>query len=256
MAPSQPRRPLPEAARRIAPLLAVAWLAGSIPAAAAPVHWSYTGPTGPRHWGEHFPSCSLGRAQSPIDLAGPFERISAPLAVSYARGPLRILDNGHTIQVNVAPGSSFAVGGERYELVQFHFHRPSEETLAGHARPMVVHFVHKNAAGELAVLAVLVDEGAENPLVRTLWAHLPEQAGREEITLALSIDPAQLLPANRAYFRYRGSLTTPPCTEGVLFYILKQPVEMSRAQIEAFPYKLNARPVQPRNGRPIAESDR
>jgi len=253
----------PHVRRRSTPFLAVALLAAALaflPAivtAAPPAgpRWGYTGADGPRHWGQSFPQCALGREQSPIDLAGPFEKTAAPLAIDYHPSPLRIVDNGHTIQVDVAPGSGFTIGGERYELVQFHFHQPSEETFAGQHRAMVVHLVHRSAAGKLAVIGVPIVEGAANPLVATLWAHLPRAEGQESATPTIAIDPAQLLPAERSYYRYTGSLTTPPCTEGVTFFILRHPVEMSRAQIAAFPHPGNARPVQARNGRPIAESE-
>ncbi len=218
------------------------------------VHWTYEGETGPEHWGKFFPQCSTGKSQSPLDIHGPFTRGSAPLQISYKTSPLKILNNGHTIVVHYAPGSSMTINNKTYELLQFHFHRPSEEKIDGQPKAMVAHFVHKSFGGKLAVIGVLLDEGKENDLIKTLWANLPEKEGAESVVENVTIDANDLLPKKLDYYHYMGSLTTPPCTEGVAFYILKQTKSISLSQVEAFPFELNARPVQPPNGREIVES--
>lgn len=217
-------------------------------------HWGYEGAEGPDHWGKLFPQCGTGKSQSPIDITGPFKKVSDRITVSYKESSLKILNNGHTIQVNYDPGSSMQIGKQRYELLQFHFHRPSEEKLSGKAKAMVAHFVHKSKEGKFAVIGVLVDEGKDNPLISTLWANLPKETGKENTVQKARINASAFLPSRLGYYHFMGSLTTPPCTEGVAFYILKNTAQVSKAQVEAFPYKMNARPVQPLNGRQVAES--
>ena len=217
-------------------------------------HWSYEGVTGPDHWGQYFPQCGTGKSQSPIDIHGPFKTIHAPIHISYKQSNLRILNNGHTVQINYDPGSTLNVHGAEYELLQFHFHKPSEEKITGKAKAMVIHFVHKNKAGKLAVIGALVNEGKANEAIQTLWANLPAEEGKENVVKNVTINASALLPSNLAYYHYIGSLTTPPCTEGVDFYILETPIEMSKEQIAAFPFQKNARPVQPLNGRQLEES--
>jgi carbonic anhydrase len=218
-------------------------------------HWSYAGAEGPSHWGG---TCAKGKAQSPIDIrtaAAKHEKLP-PIEFDYRPGPLHIIDNGHTIQVNVDHGSSINVGGHRFDLVQFHFHKPSEETIDGRRYAMVVHLVHKDPKGNLAVIAVPLKAGAENPLVGTLWRHLPKQKDREESKHAVTISPGQLLPASRDYFTYMGSLTTPPCTEGVRWFVLKTPNTVSLNEITTFArrYPADARPVQAINNRQVETS--
>ncbi len=149
---------------------------------------------------------------------------------SYQPSQLRVLDNGHTVQVNVAAGNTIEVMGRRYELVQFHFHRPSEERIDGRQFDMVAHLVHKDAEGRLAVVAVLLDRGAAQPLIQTVWNNLPLEKGEEQVVRS-PIDLNALLPAERNYYTYMGSLTTPPCTEGVLWMVMKTPVQVSAEQI-------------------------
>ncbi len=160
------------------------------------------------------------------------------------------------MQVTYAPGSFMTVGNQRYELQQFHFHHPSEEKLSGKSYPMVAHLVHKNSAGQLAVVAVLLKKGAANPLVAELWQYLPAQHGKEVAPPSTSVDATALLPANHAYFTFSGSLTTPPCSEGVTWFVLKAPTEVSAGEVLTFAkrYPHNARPVQPLNGRVIKQS--
>jgi carbonic anhydrase len=227
-----------------------AWAAGE----KGEAHWGYEGAEGPDNWGKSFPQCGIGKSQSPIDITGPYKNVSDPIAVSYKESSLKIVNNGHTIQVNYDPGSSMQIGKQRYELLQFHFHRPSEEKLSGKAKPMVAHFVHKSKEGKLAVIGVLMDEGKDNPLISTLWAYLPKETGKENVVQKARINATAFLPSGLGYYHFMGSLTTPPCSEGVAFYILKNTTQVSKAQIEAFPYKMNARPVQALNGRQVAES--
>jgi carbonic anhydrase len=217
---------------------------------AAP-HWGYEGAMGPDNWGKEFPTCGKGKSQSPLNIKSPFVRGRISVTADYKAGPLRILNNGHTIQVNVKPGSKLRIDGVPHDLLQFHFHRPSEEHIDGKPSAMVIHFVHKNAAGKLAVLGVLLKEGNENPGIKTLWANAPATEGPEVVLDDVSFNPGNLLPREFDFFSYEGSLTTPPCTEGVRFFILKAPVNISREQISGFPFKMNARPVQPQNGRII-----
>ena len=222
-------------------------------AAAAPhaVHWEYEGAMGPENWGKEFPTCGKGKSQSPLNIKGPFEKVRFNVAPDYKPGPLKILYNGHTIQVNVAPGSKLRIDGKPFELLQFHFHRPSEEHIDGKPSAMVIHFVHKNEAGELAVLGVLLKEGNENPGLKTLWAHAPAKEGPEVTPNGVVFNPANLLPRELEFYSYDGSLTTPPCTEKVKFFILKTQINVSKEQVTEFPFKMNARPVQAQNGRPI-----
>ncbi len=245
--------------RTISFLLCAALLPAAALAGDQKGHWSYDGATGPQHWSrleQDFSTCKLGHTQSPIDIRKTSKAKLAPLEFDYKPSPLQILDNGHTIQVNYAPGSSVAIGGARYELLQFHFHKPSEEKINGRSYPMVAHLVHRNAEGKLAVVAVLFRKGAENPLVQTLWNALPQEKGQPQDVAGASIDIGALLPATQGYYNFAGSLTTPPCSEEVNWFVLKTPVDMSDAQLKRFAqvYKHNARPVQPLNGRTVRES--
>lgn len=224
-------------------------------------HWSYSGETGPSHWGalEHdYGACGTGKTQSPIDIRSHDARQEPlpALQFDYKPTPLHIVNNGHTIQVNVGPGSALIVGGARYELVQFHFHHPSEEQIDGKSFDMVAHLVHRNAKGQLAVVAVPIRSGSRNALLATLSTHFPHQAGLEAAVQGVTIDPAGLLPREHGYYAFGGSLTTPPCTEGVRWMVLKSAATASSAEIATFAvlYPHNARPVQPLNGRRILAS--
>jgi carbonic anhydrase len=218
---------------------------------AAAVHWGYEGDNGPEHWGDNFPVCGTGKKQSPLNIIGPFEKSKDTLSVDYKEGPLKMFNNGHTIQVNVEPGSTLTINKESYDLLQFHFHRPSEEQVDGKNSAMVAHFVHKSKDGKLAVIGVLLNEGKDNAAIKTLWANLPPKEGEEFVPEKVSFNPGNMLPKELGFYNYEGSLTTPPCTEGVQFYILKKPMDISKDQVGKFPFKLNARPVQSLNGRKI-----
>ena len=215
-------------------------------------YWSYSGDMGPEHWGHEFPTCANGKMQSPLNIKGPFENSKDVLAINYKQGPLRVFNNGHTIQVDVEPGSTLKINNDEYNLVQLHLHRPSEEQIDGKPMAMGVHFVHKGPNGQIAVLGVLLNEGKDNAAIKTLWEHVPKSTGPDVRPEQVRFNPADLVPAALTHYSYEGSLTTPPCTEGVKFYILKTPLDIGRSQVSEFPFKHNARPVQPLNGRTIS----
>jgi carbonic anhydrase len=222
-------------------------------------HWDYSGPGGPQAWGvmkSDFALCSSGQRQSPIDIRDGIRVDLEPIKFDYHPTAFRVIDNGHTVQVNLDPGNAISVMGRRFELVQFHFHRPSEERINGRQFAMVAHLVHKDLEGKLAVVAVLIDPGKAHPVVQQVWNNLPLEKNEEQRAGTL-LDVAALLPDNRTYYTYMGSLTTPPCSEGVLWMVLKQPAEVSLDQIGIFArlYPMNARPTQPGSGRLIKESN-
>ena len=221
--------------------------------------WGYQGDAGPQSWGRlkpEFVKCASGDRQSPIDIRDGLKLQLDPVQFDYRPSSFRVIDNGHTVQVNVAAGNSIEAIGRRYSLVQFHFHRPSEERIDGREFDMVAHLVHKDHEGRLAVVAVLLDQGSAHPLVQSVWNNLPLEKG-EEVPAKATLDLNTLLPTERNYFTYMGSLTTPPCSEGVLWMVMKQPVQISTEQIAIFArlYPMNARPIQSAAGRLIKESN-
>lgn len=236
----------------------------SAPAPADPV-WHYEGAKGPEHWSElspTFAACGDGRSQSPIDIANPTSGRAPGLRMAFPPAELRIvhhehlsdgINNGHTIQVNYPAADTLTLGDDTYQLVQLHFHAPSEHTLDGRHFPMEMHMVHKAADGRLAVVGVWIDRGLHNPTVEPIWAHLPAEMGVETHYPAVAVDVDALLPAERTSYRYDGSLTTPPCTEGVTWMLMTTPIQFSPEQIAAFTEIItkNNRPIQPPNGRPV-----
>jgi carbonic anhydrase len=226
--------------------------AGSVP------HWGYSGAEGPEHWGElspEFAACSEGKNQSPIDLTGFIESDLKPLGIHYQAGGEEILNNGHTVQVNYAPGSKISVDDHEFELKQYHFHAPSENLIDGKSYPMEAHLVHSDEDGNLTVIAVMFVEGEANESLAQAWAQMPEKAG-ERRNLSSRLAAEGILPADRDYFRYGGSLTTPPCSEGVRWLVMKQSVTASKPQIEKFVHIMdhpNNRPVQQVNARPVLQ---
>jgi carbonic anhydrase len=218
------------------------------------VHWSYEGDTGPDHWGSlspDFATCGKGVEQSPVDIPASAPLNPADIAFAYQPSAVNIFNNGHTIQVNYDKGSSLTLNGVRYDLVQFHFHAASEHAVAGQHDPMELHLVHRNAQGGLAVVGVLLKSGGENAAYAPVFQNLPPQESQPAPVAGATVDASQLLPAQRTYWRYNGSLTTPPCTEGVKWLVMNTPVELSDAQIAAFTaiFKNDERPVQPFNAR-------
>lgn len=221
-------------------------------------HWSYDGAEGPESWAHLDPawtSCATGNRQSPIDIRDSIRVDLEPIRFDYRPSTWNIVDNGHTVQINVGPGNSIRVGGRDYQLIQFHFHRPSEERVAGRTYDMVAHLVHRSAEGKLAVVAVLIEPGELNAFFRTVWAYLPLERN-DPVVPEVTLDLNDLLPPTRDYWTYMGSLTTPPCTEGVLWLVVKQPIKLAPEQLAIFArlYPMNARPVQSGNGRLVKES--
>ena len=218
--------------------------------------WGYTGLEGPEYWGEldaTYLLCSEGKNQSPVNLTGMIESDLPPIAINYQSGGNEILNNGHTIQVNYNPGSAITVNEHEFELKQFHFHAPSENTIEGHSYPMEVHFVHADKDGNLAVIAVMFKAGEKNAELEKAWAHMPENEG-EKVALPKSVDANILLPHDHDYYRFSGSLTTPPCSEGVWWLVMKYFDTASKEQIDRFTHTMhhpNNRPVQPANARSI-----
>jgi carbonic anhydrase len=212
--------------------------------------WTYEGATGSEHWSELDPNyavCNVGKEQSPIDIQNVVKADLPPLRFEFKSSPLKYLvNNGKTIRVNYhnAPGTGdfLQVGDTRYQLMQFHFHRPSEEYIHGKRFDMVVHLMFQAADGKAAGVAVLMQSGKASGIVQQLWAHMPETESKvlpdfshqEQEIAGVEVNPAGLLPRNLAYYMYAGSVTAPPCTEGVIWYVLKTPVDISPKQIQAF----------------------
>ena len=222
--------------------------------------WDYEGARGPDHWSALDPAyapCNTGKEQSPIDIRATMNADLPALRFDYKSGPLEgLTDNGKTIRVNYhAPRNDnfLVVGADRYRLTQFHFHRPSEELVNGKGYDMVLHLMHETSDGRAAGVAVFLTSGKANVTIQRLWDHMPKAVGTEESVPGLDIDPGAMLPRDAAYYTYSGSLTAPPCTEGITWFVLKTPVEISAAQIAAFArrYPHDVRPVQPLNGRVV-----
>jgi carbonic anhydrase len=223
-------------------------------------HWGYTGAIGPDAWAKlsaEFATCAKGRRQSPIDLV---DAELSPLTLEqvkfdYAPAAFQVVHNGHTIEVRPGVENQIVARSKKYKLLQFHFHHPSEERVNGKGFALDAHFVHRSEDGELAVVTVLFEEGAANPELQRLWDYMPLDANDSMRSAeGVTFNPVSMLPADRAkYLQYIGSLTTPPCTEGVVWIVLRQPVTASAEQIALFRKMvgMNARPVQPVNGRLI-----
>ena len=223
------------------------------------VHWGYQGEAGPAAWGglkSEYTLCKSGERQSPIDIRGGLAVNLDPVRFDYQASKFSVLDNGHTVQVKINPGNSITIGARRFELQQFHFHRPSEERIDGRQFEMSLHLVHKDEQGRLAVVALLFDEGPPNPVVQNVWNNLPLERG-EPMLAREPLELAALLPNDRRYYTYMGSLTTPPCSEGVQWVVMRAPQAMTAEQIGIFSriYPMNARPVQAASGRRILQSD-
>jgi carbonic anhydrase len=225
------------------------------------VHWTYEGENGPPAWGTlkpEFNLCALGKRQSPIaiqsnaTLQGPAE----PIEFAYTPSVGTVVNNGHTIQVDVQGENSITVRNSTYKLLQFHFHTPSEEMINTKRYAMVAHLVHKNAAGQLAVVSVLMEVGEPSSFLDKVWTYMPLDINDRVRMPDNLLDMNEILPADQRYYQYFGSLTTPPCSEGVLWLVIKQPLRISPAQYKLFSqqFPFNARPVQAVNGRLIREA--
>ena len=220
------------------------------------VSWGYSGDTGPARWGDLSPvfaACRDGVSQSPVDLTGNTQPKPHDLAFQYVSSPLEIVNNGHMIQANYAPGSMLNSDGRQYALLQFHFHRLSEHTVDGQPADMEVHLVHRDAAGNLAVVGVFLTAGRHNEALQQVWANMPAEKSKKRLVDGVTVNAADLLPADQSYYSYSGSLTTPPCSEGVRWFVLKRPVEVSPEQLARFEAFFTdiARPAQPLNDRTV-----
>lgn len=222
-----------------------------------PVSWSYAGDTAPEHWGSlsaEFATCK-GYNQTPINITNTIKAKLPSLNIRYTQPAQTLLNNGHTIEVGFPSGNDITVDNETFTLKQMHFHTPSENHIEGQSFPMELHLVHANADGALAVIAVMFTQGEQNPALAKLWKHLPNEH-KTIITLPqnTTVSAATFIPENQDYYRFSGSLTTPPCTEGVRWLVMKQPTQASKAQIDAFDALMGThtnRPLQPLNGRII-----
>ncbi len=258
--------PNPMASRQYIRAKAAALSGAAAPGAAtaqagSEVFWAYDGENGPAAWGRLKPDfnvCAIGKRQSPINieeastLRGPAE----PIQFDYTPSNASVVNNGHTIQVDVAGDNSITVRGSNYKLLQFHFHHPSEERVNDRSFAMVAHLVHRNAEGQLAVVAVLLEPGAANSMVNKVWTYMPLDAGDRVRMPGGLVEMSEMLPRDQRYYQFIGSLTTPPCTEGVLWMVLKQPVTISREQLRLFRqlFPNNARPLQAVNGRAVRDA--
>ncbi|MCB9111125.1 MAG: carbonic anhydrase family protein [Anaerolineales bacterium] len=226
----------------------------------SPPHWTYEGEEGPAHWGDldaSYAACGTGKSQSPIDVSTPAEEDLTNIAFHYQPSEVNILNNGHTVQVNYDAGSYIELDGVRYDVAQFHFHAPSEHAVDGKLFAAEIHIVHKSADGALAVVGILLDEGAQNDAFQPFIDNLPTEASDVK-DAGVTINAADLLPAVQTTYRYSGSLTTPPCTEGVNWLVMTTPVQLSADQLSALESLFeggNNRPVQPLNDRTLVEDN-
>lgn len=226
--------------------------------AADDVHWNYTGDSGPENWGEladEFSVCSSGKNQSPINLSGMIKGELPELAIDYVAGGSEVINNGHTIQVNYTSGSVMSIGKHDFELKQVHFHSPSENTIRGQSFPMEAHFVHIDVDDNLAVVAVMFETGEFNAELEKVWEQMPHEGGEVQI-FNVAFNAKELMPRKHDYYRFNGSLTTPPCTEGVNWLVMRHFNEASAEQIQKFVDVMQRetnRPVQPLNARSIIQ---
>lgn len=231
--------------------------------AAGGAHWDYNGATetGPSYWGQDYHTCKDGFEQSPITISTSAEKKIGELKFKYRNTPLEIVNNGHTVQVNYAAGSKLKINGDEYALLQFHFHTPSEHTVNDTASPMEAHFVHVNKSGQLAVVGVMMDYGKKNRTLGKILHNAPHEVATVTIEDE-SVNGLSLMPGHKDeaedFFNYAGSLTTPPCSEGVRWFVLKKRITVSHQQVEEFSHFVhgaNARPVQALNDRTVSKND-
>jgi carbonic anhydrase len=244
--------------KQLATLFAISCLMAGNATASGKAHWGYTGTEAPQNWATLSPdyrACGAGKNQSPIDLNSFIEAELPPISFDYANAASTILNNGHTVQASLPAGSSMKVDGITFELKQFHFHTPSENRINAKSFPMEMHLVHADTNGNLAVVAVMFEEGSENPAIAKLWSQTPEKINSIQ-PLTDKVTAAELLPEDRDYYRFNGSLTTPPCTEGVRWFVMKNPIQLSAEQVDAFAQLMghpNNRPIQRTNARPVLQ---
>ncbi len=216
-------------------------------------HWDYTGTHGADHWAElsdDFATCATGRLQSPFNIQADISANLPALGLNYQSVPMKIIHNGHTIQADQVGGGQLVVDGKAYNLLQFHFHTGSEYAIKGETYPLELHLVHASEAGELAVVGVMFKEGPANTELANIWANMPANEGENSVS-GQTINVSNLLPASKKYYRFMGSLTTPPCSEGVNWHMMSEPITASAEQIAAFKaiFPMNARPLQDENNR-------
>jgi carbonic anhydrase len=223
-------------------------------------HWGYAGDEGPENWGdlhESFALCKTGKEQSPINIVSGSGG-DAGIQTHYNYTPLDLTNDGHTVQLNYDNGSYFIVGGHQYDLKQFHFHSPSENTIDGQSFPLEMHLVHADDNGGLAVVAILFNEGNENAHLQKLWSYMPKEANGHVRNARVRVSANDFLPIEYNVTMFDSSLTTPPCSEGVKWHVINTPIEASKAQIDAFLSVIheNNRPVQPLNERVLHFSEK
>jgi carbonic anhydrase len=261
-ASNTPTTPASASASSAAPIASeTASAAPSASAAPKPLHWTYEGEEGPAHWGDlsaEFAACKTGTSQTPIDLVtkkAEAAKKPAPLAFGYAKMPLKLKNNGHTVQVDAPDGATLTAAGDSWSLVQFHFHTPSEHSVDGKLADGEIHFVHKNAKGQLAVVGVMLKKGKENKALAPVWDAMPTEVTKDAKAIeGKTVDVSPLLSTKGGYYTYAGSLTTPPCSEGVTWIVLATPVEISPEQIKKFHEATHGdtnRPVQPLGSRVV-----
>ncbi len=237
---------------------ALVFTAGSALASGHGAHWGYSGEGGPEHWGTLDPAfemCGKGVNQSPINMTDFIEGELAPITFNYSGLATEVVNNGHAIQANYAAGSTITIDGKTFELKQFHFHSPSENHLNGKSYPMESHFVHVDKDGNIAVIGVFYEIGEANAGMAKLWKQMPKEVGGKA-ALAAQVKADELLPADRDYYRFNGSLTTPPCSEGVYWLMMKKTVTVSEDQVKQFTGVMghpNNRPIQPTGARPVLQ---
>ncbi|MGA9069000.1 MAG: carbonic anhydrase family protein [Terracidiphilus sp.] len=234
----------------------------AVQAAAQTTPWEYQGTRGELAWGKLDPAyaaCSKGHEQSPIDIRGArLNTALQPIDFHYVAGPVTLENDGHTILARVHPGSYIVVGGIRYDLIEFDFHHPGEEAIKGKLSDMSVHLVHRSADGKLVILAVRLVEDVNNPnaVLAALWPYLPRTAGTTDKADEM-VNVGGLLPTDRGYWTYTGSLSTPPCTEGVRWFVFEQDLSLSRDQLRVFAslFRVNSRGLQDPHGRRIEANE-
>lgn len=219
------------------------------------ITWSHTGDTGPAHWGElseAFKMCQVGKNQSPVNLTNMIEVDLEEISFNYQDIHLSVLNNTHTIEVDCPKGSQITIGNDTFALLQFHFHAPGEHQIEGQTFPLEVHLVHKDDQGDYAVIGVMFTEGKANPFLEQIWSYIPTEVGKQKALDKVKVNAINLLPEKKDYYRYNGSLTIPPCSEGLRWIVMKTPLTVSAEQLEQFKAVMhhdNNRPVQPINAR-------